>query len=80
MDGQSKNLTQEYIKQLQTIFPEAVTEVADKDGNNTSLKVDMEKLSILLGEASIPKDDTDYKQKYEEKFSFEWAVKLRAIA
>lgn len=43
MDGQSKNLTQEYIKQLQTIFPEAVTEVADKDGNNTSLKVDMEK-------------------------------------
>ena len=80
MDGQSKNLTQEYIKQLQTIFPEAVTEVADKDGNNTSLKVDMEKLSILLGEASIPKDDTDYKQKYEEKFSFEWAGKRRAIA
>lgn len=80
MDGQSKNLTQEYIKQLQTIFPEAVTEVADKDGNNTSLKVDMEKLSILLGEASIPEDDTDYKQKYGEKFSFEWAGKRRAIA
>lgn len=80
MDGQSKNLTQEYIKQIQAIFPESVTEVADKDGNNTSLKVDMEKLSILLGEASIPKDDTDYKQKYEEKFSFEWAGKRRAIA
>lgn len=80
MDGQSKNLTQEYIKQLQTIFPEAVTEVADKDGNNTSLKVDMEKLSILLGEASIPEDDTDYKQKCGEKFSFEWAGKRRAIA
>lgn len=80
MDGQSKNLTQEYIKQLQTIFPEAVTEVADKDGNNTSLKVDMEKLSILLGEASMPEDDTDYKQKYGEKFSFEWAGKRRAIA
>lgn len=80
MDGQSKNLTQEYIKQLQAIFPESVTEVADKDGNNVSLKVDMEKLSILLGEASIPEDDTDYKQKYEEKFSFEWAGKRRAIA
>lgn len=80
MDGQSKNLTQEYIKQLQTIFPEAVTEVADKDGNNISLKVDMEKLSILLGEASIPEDDTDYKLKYGEKFSFEWAGKRRAIA
>lgn len=80
MDGQSKNLTQEYIKQLQVIFPEIVTEVADKDGNNTSLKVDMEKLSILLGEASIPEDDTDYKQKYGEKFSFEWAGKRRAIA
>lgn len=80
MDGQSKNLTQEYIKQLQAIFPEAVTEVADKDGNNISLKVDMEKLSILLGEASMPEDDTDYKQKYGEKFSFEWAGKRRAIA
>ena len=80
MDGQSKNLTQEYIKQLQAIFPEAVIEVADKYGNNTSLKVDMEKLSILLGEASIPEDDTYYKQKYGEKFSFEWAGKRRAIA
>ncbi len=80
MEGQSKNLTQEYIKQLQAIFPEAVTEVADKDGNNISLKVDMEKLSILLGEASMPEDDTDYKQKYGEKFSFEWAGKRRAIA
>ena len=80
MDGQSKNLTQEYIKQIQAIFPEAVTEVADKDGNNISLKVDMEKLSILLGEASIPEDDTDYKRKYGEKFSFEWAGKRRAIA
>ena len=80
MDGQSKNLTQEYIKQIQAIFPESVTEVADKDGNNISLKVDMEKLSILLGEASIPEDDTDYKQKYGEKFSFEWAGKRRAIA
>ena len=59
MDGQSKNLTQEYIKQIQAIFPESVTEVADKDGNNISLKVDMEKLSILLGEASIPEEDTD---------------------
>lgn len=80
MDGLSKNLTQEYIKQLQAIFPETVTEVADQDGNNISLKVDMEKLSILLGEASIPEDDVDYKQKYGEKFSFEWAGKRRAIA
>lgn len=80
MDGLSKNLTQEYIKQLQAIFPETVTEVADQDGNNISLKVDMEKLSILLGEASIPEDDADYKQKYGEKFSFEWAGKRRAIA
>ena len=40
----------------------------------------MEKLSILLGEASIPEDDTDYKRKYGEKFSFEWAGKRRAIA
>lgn len=40
----------------------------------------MEKLAILLGEAAIPADETEYRQKYGEKFSFEWAGKRRAIA
>lgn len=80
MDGKSKDLTREYIKQIKGLFPEAVTEVADKEGNNISHKVDMEKLAILLGEAVIPADETGYRQKYGEKFSFEWAGKRRAIA
>lgn len=80
MDGKSKDLTREYIEQIKGLFPEAVTEVADKEGNNISHKVDMEKLAILLGEAVIPADETEYRQKYGEKFSFEWAGKRRAIA
>lgn len=80
MDGKSKDLTREYIEQIKGLFPEAVTEVADKEGNNISHKVDMEKLAILLGEAAIPADETEYRQKYGEKFSFEWAGKRRAIA
>jgi adenine-specific DNA-methyltransferase len=80
MDGKSKDLTREYIEQIKGLFPEAVTEVADKEGNSISHKVDMEKLAILLGEAAIPADETEYRQKYGEKFSFEWAGKRRAIA
>ena len=57
-----------------------VTEVADSEGNNISRKVDMEKLALLLGEAAIPADELDYRNKYNEKFSFEWAGKRRAIA
>ncbi len=49
MDGKSKDLTREYIEQIKGLFPEAVTEVADKEGNSISHKVDMEKLAILLG-------------------------------
>lgn len=80
MDGKSRNLTEDYIQQIKVLFPEAVTEVADKDGNNISQKVDMEKLALLLGEAAIPTDEIEYRQKYGEKFSFEWAGKRRAIA
>lgn len=80
MDGKSKNLTKEYIEQIKVLFPEVVTEIADKDGNDISYKVDMEKLAILLGEAAIPVDETEYRQKYGEKFSFEWAGKRWAIA
>lgn len=80
MDGKSRNLTEDYIQQIKALFPEAVTEVADKDGNNISQKVDMEKLALLLGEAAIPTDEMEYRQKYGEKFSFEWAGKRRAIA
>ncbi|WP_085536944.1 site-specific DNA-methyltransferase [Massilibacteroides vaginae] len=80
MDGKSRNLTEDYIQQIKALFPEAVTEVADKDGNNISQKVDMEKLALLLGEAAIPTDEIEYRQKYGEKFSFEWAGKRRAIA
>ena len=80
MDGKSKDLTKEYIEQIKTLFPEVVTEVADSEGNNISRKVDMEKLALLLGEAAIPADELDYRNKYNEKFSFEWAGKRRAIA
>lgn len=80
MDGKSKNLTQTYIEQLKALFPEAITEVADKEGNNPTHKVDMEKLAILLGETAITTDDIEYRQKYGEKFSFEWVGKRRAIA
>lgn len=80
MDGKSRNLTEDYIEQIKILFPEVVTEVADKDGNNPTHKVDMEKLSILLGEAAIPTDDTEYRQKYGEKFTFDWSGKRRAIA
>lgn len=80
MDGKSRNLTEDYIEQIKILFPEVVTEVADKDGNNPTHKVDMEKLSILLGEAAIPTDDAEYRQKYGEKFTFEWSGKIRAIA
>lgn len=80
MDGKSRNLTEDYIQQIKVLFPEAVTEVADKDGNNITPKVDMEKLALLLGEAVIPTDEIEYRQKYGEKFSFEWAGKRRAIA
>lgn len=80
MDGKSKDLTQAYIEQIKELFPEVVTEVADKEGNNISHKVDMEKLALLLGEVAIPADEIEYRQKYGEKFSFEWAGKRRAIA
>ena len=80
MDGKSKDLTQEYIKQMKTLFPEVVTEVADKEGDNIIYKVDMEKLALVLGEVALPADDIDYRNKYQEKFSFEWAGKRRAIA
>lgn len=81
MDGKSKDLMREYIEQIRGLFPEAVTEVADKEGNSViSHKVDMEKLAILLGEAAIPADEIEYRQKFGEKFSFEWAGKRRAIA
>nr|WP_321379437.1 site-specific DNA-methyltransferase [uncultured Bacteroides sp.] len=80
MDGKSRNLTEDYIQQIKALFPEAVTEVADNEGNHITHKIDMEKLAILLGEAAIPTDETEYRQKYGEKFSFEWAGKRRAIA
>jgi adenine-specific DNA-methyltransferase len=80
MDGKSRNLTDDYIKQIKALFPEAVREVADNEGNHITHKIDMEKLAILLGEAAIPTDETEYRQKYGEKFSFEWAGKRRAIA
>ena len=80
MDGKSKDLTQEYIKNIKALFPEVVTEVADKEGNGIRYKVDMEKLALVLGEAALPADDIDYRNKYQEKFSFEWAGKRRAIA
>ncbi len=80
MDGKSKDLTKEYIEQIKMMFPEAVTEVADSEGDSVSHRVDMEKLAILLGEAAIPTDETEYRQKYGEKFLFEWAGKRRAIA
>lgn len=80
MDGKSKDLTKEYIEQIKGLFPEAVTEVADSEGNNVTHRVDLEKLALLLGEAAIPTDETEYRQKYGEKFSFEWAGKRRAIA
>src|SRR5574344_340282 len=80
MDGKSKNLTEQYIEQLKALFPEVVTEVADKEGDNISHKVDMEKLALLLGEAALPTDEVDYRAKYCEKFSLEWAGKRRAIA
>ena len=80
MDGKSKDMTQEYIEQLKALFPEVVTEVADKEGDKISHKVDMEKLALLLGEVALPTDEADYRQKYGEKFSFEWAGKRRAIA
>lgn len=80
MDGKSKDLTKEYIEQIKGLFPEAVTEVADSEGNCVTHRVDMEKLAILLGDAALPTDETEYRQKYGEKFSFEWAGKRRAIA
>lgn len=80
MNGKSKDITREYIEQIKGLFPEVVVEVADDDGNNISQKVDMEKLAILLGEVAMPADEIEYRQKYGEKFSFEWAGKRRAIA
>ena len=80
MDGKSKDLTQEYIKQIKALFPEVVTEVANNEGDNITYKVDLEKLTLVLGEVALPVDDIDYRNKYQEKFSFEWAGKRRAIA
>ncbi|MDH6312658.1 adenine-specific DNA-methyltransferase [Parabacteroides sp. PFB2-10] len=79
MDGKSKDLITDNIEKIKVLFPEAVAEVADKD-SNISYKIDMEKLSILLGEAAIPTEDAEYYQKYGEKFAFEWSGKRRAIA
>jgi adenine-specific DNA-methyltransferase len=80
MDGKSRDLTADYIEKIKALFPEAVTEVADKNGEHITQKVDMEKLAILFGEAAIPTDETEYRNKYGEKFSFEWAGKRMAIA
>lgn len=89
MDGKSKDMTQEYIEQIKALFPEVVTEVAhrkENDENNSNsangvqYRVDMEKLALLLGEVALPSDEADYRQKYGEKFTFEWAGKRRAIA
>jgi len=80
MDGKSRDLTADYIEKIKFLFPEAVTEVADKNGEHITQKVDMEKLAILFGEAAIPTDETEYRNKYGEKFSFEWAGKRKAIA
>lgn len=79
MDGKSRDLTADNIEKIKALFPEAVTEVSDKD-EKVSYRVDMEKLSILLGDAAIPTDEIEYRQKYGEKFTFEWSGKRMAIA
>ena len=79
MDGKSKDLIVDNIEKIKSLFPEAVNEIADKEGK-VSFRIDMEKLSILLGDAAIPTDEVEYRQKYGEKFTFEWSGKRLAIA
>ena len=79
MDGKSKDLIVDNIEKIKALFPEAVNEVADKECK-ISYRIDMEKLSILLGDAAIPTDEVEYRQKYGEKFTFEWSGKRLAIA
>lgn len=79
MDGKSKNLTLEYIEQLKSIFPEVVVEVQSSDSGDCEYKVDIEKLSIILGESGLPLDDIEYKTKYGEHYSFNWFGKRMAI-
>lgn len=80
MHGKSKNLTSEHIKQLKSIFPEVVTEVKTSDCDDCTYKVDIEKLSIILGESVLPLDDVEYKTKYGEHYSLNWFGKRKAIA
>ncbi len=78
MDGKSKNIVEQYIEQIRTILPSVVIE--DISGNESKYKIDMEKLSILLGNAKIPSDSIDYSNKYNEHYSFEWNGKRKSIA
>ena len=54
MDGKSRNIAEKYIEQIKEILPSVIIE--DTGGNDTKYKVDMEKLSIILGETVIPSD------------------------
>lgn len=78
MDGKSRNIVGQYIEQIKEILPSVIIE--DTGVNDTKYKIDMEKLSILLGKTVIPSDSTDYNNKYNEHFSFEWNGKRRSIA
>lgn len=80
MDGKSKDLTLNYIEQLKSIFPEVVTEFKVSEDGNCKYGIDIEKLSIILGESILPFDEIDYKTKYGEHYSFNWYGKRTAIA
>lgn len=80
MEEKSKDLIAFYVEQIKNLFPEAIIEAASKNEGDVSLKVDMEKLSLLLGEAALPDNETEYRKKYGEHFVFEWFGKRRSIA
>lgn len=78
MDGKSLDIIKNNVRKLKNLFPEVVTEMIDRDGNITH-KIDALKLSLLLGEETVPVDDIEYANKFGEKYSFEWYGKKRAI-
>ena len=80
MKGQSKDLNAFYMEQLKMLFPEVITEVENINDKHITPMVDMEKLALILGDLSLPTNESDYRQKYGEKFTFEWGGKRRAIA
>lgn len=79
MNGISKDLVEDNLKKLQTLFPETIIECPLEDGG-IAYRADLEKLAILLGEHQIPVNDIEYQFRFVERYLFDWPGKRMAIA